>query len=786
MKLFLILFSLFFSLSVSAQMTGETIRRRAGDSLFADVSLTGVEVNAKRKRYRRKGNPAVELMRRVIAAKHQTKLTCKPYYQYTNYEKMTISLNGVTPDMITDGVIGRTQWLLGQVEYSPVNGQLILPFMLTEKVSQVMYRQSPEKHRTLVLGERSEGLNDVFQTGNIFNAMSADAFSEVDIYDNNIRLLKRMMTSPISDNAISFYRYYIIDTVKVDRDSCYHLRFGPNNPQDIGFSGELYILKDSSLHVRKVQLNVLKQSDINFLDGMAVWQEYDRLSSGDWVLTVNDLAVGLRVNRNMAHALMVRTSTRTDYSFEPIDDKQFKGVGVERKVPDAAIQDDRFWEEHRQVELTKSEKNIGKMVQSLRKVRGFNWVMFFIRPVVENFIETGIDGKPSKIDIGPVFTFLSNNFIDGFRMRLSAITTANLFPHLFASGYVAHGFSSGNTYYKGELTYSFNKKHYLPTEFPKRTLTLQSSYDIMSPSDMFMTNDKDNVFVAWKWAKVDKMMFYHRHKLEFEWEEEWGLRLLANLKLEENKGAGELYFRRLSAPDQDVNIRTTELHFGFEYAPGRTFFNNKLHRYPTNDDAPVFSISHTLGLKGCLGGQYTYNVTEASIYKRFWLNSWGKMNCTLKGGVQWNKVPYPLLMMPAANLSYVIQPGCFNLVNNMEFLNDRYMSLDYEWDMSGKILNRIPLIKHLKWREVLGFKMLWGMLSDKNNPQLSQNNSSDILMAFPNGCNVMNPHRPYMEFSVGVYNIFKFFRVQYVRRLNYLDLPTASKHGIRMMFELTF
>lgn len=763
-----------------------TVQKRKGDSLFADVALKGVEIKAKKKRYSRKNNPAVELMKRVIAAKKQNKLTNKPYYQYNNYEKMTISLNGVTGEMLDSGLIGRTPWLRNQVEYSPLSGQLILPFMMNERATKVMYRKSPEKERTLVLGERSEGINQIFETGNIFNALSADAFSEVDIYDNSIRLLRRTMTSPIADDAIGFYRYYIMDTVQVDRDSCYHVFFTPNNQQDFGFNGDMYILKDSSLHVKKVSLSIPKASGINFVEGLTISQEYELLSSGDWVLTVNDLIVALRVNKMLAHGLMVRTSTRSDYSFEPIDDKEFAGVGTVRKDINAEIQDEQFWKQVRKVDLTTSEKNMGKFVKDATKMKGFNWIMFFLRPVIENFVETGINGKPSKFDIGPVNTIISHNFIDGYRVRLSGITTANLNRHLFLSGYVARGFNTKRNYYKGELTYSFSPKKYLPSEFPKRTLTFHSSYDVMSPSDKFMVNDKDNVFAAFKWSDVDKMMFYHRHKLEFEYEEEWGLRLLANIKLEENEGAGNLHFRKLSDLDTELNIRTTEMRFEVEFAPGRTFTNTKQNRIPNNNDAPVFKLSHTFGLKGFLGGEYNYNVTEASIYKRFWLNSWGKLNCNIKGGVQWSKVPFPLLIMPATNLSYVSQRGCFNIINNMEFLNDRYASADFEWDLAGKIFNRVPVLKKLKWREVIGFKTLWGGLSDKNNPYVQQNENNPGLMEFPEGCYVMDTKRPYAEFSAGIYNIFKFFRVEYVRRLNYLDLPTANKDGIRLRFEMTF
>ena len=193
-----------------------------------------------------------------------------------------------------------------------------------------------------------------------------------------------------------------------------------------------------------------------------------------------------------------------------------------------------------------------------------------------------------------------------------------------------------------------------------------------------------------------------------------------------------------------------------------------------------------MGLKGFLGGDYRYNFTEAAIYKRFWMKSWGKIDCYLKGGIQWDQVPYPLLIMPAANLSYIIEDETFNLVNNMEFLNDRFASLDVAWDLNGKIFNRIPLLKKLKWREYIGVKALWGDLSDKNNPFLEQNQGSSLLMYFPNGCNVMDPKKPYVEIVAGVHNIFKILHVEYVRRLTYNELPTAHKHGIRFMLRMTF
>ncbi len=762
--------------------------------------LAEVVVKQKRSKYSRKDNPAVELMRRVIAAKKRNDLSNHDYYQYNRYQKITLAMNDITPAQIDSGFIGKRKWLLDQVEVSPYNNKLILPLSVDETVSQHIYRKDPKTERTIITGQNSTGINQLIETGDILNTVLKDVFTDIDIYDDQVRLLQYPFTSPIGKDAISFYRFYIEDTVYVDKDLCYHLQFLPNNQQDFGFRGELYILADSTLHVKRCNLTIPKRSDVNFVENLQVRQEYIQLENGEWALSVDDMIVEMKVNKLLSKILVTRTTRLSDYAFDELPSKLFKGKTKERREADAMMRDEAFWSKYRTVELSKSESSMDSFIRRVQQIKGFKYIIFGIKALAENFVETGDPNHPSKVDIGPVNTMITKNFIDGFRTRISAQTTANLNPHWFLSGYFARGWSSKKNYYKGELTYSFNKKEYLPREFPKRTLTFTSTYDIMSPSDKFMPTDKDNVFTAFKWTKVDKMMFYNRQQLAFEREEEWGFKTKLSLKTEENEAAGSLFFipltTSLTYPDLtnvDVSkqlhngkIRTTEFQFELEFAPGKTYINTKQRRIPVNLDAPVFKIGHTMGVKGFLGGDYNYNLTEASIYKRFWMKSWGKIDMYLKAGAQWNKVPYPLLIIPAANLSYIAEEGTFNLINNMEFLNDRYASLDVSWDMNGKIFNRIPLLKKLKWREFIGVKCLWGDLTDKNNPTLAQNSTDNLLMVFPEGCYVMDPKRPYVELVAGVHNIFKILHVEYVRRLNYTSLPTSHKHGVRLMLRMTF
>ena len=747
--------------------------------------LNEVTIKAKRGKYSRKNNPAVELMKRVIAAKKRTDLSNHDYYQFNKYQKLTFAINDISPAQLENEKTQKKQWLINQIEVCQYNNKLILPLSVDETVTQNLFRKDPKNEKTIVLGQNTTGVNDLIQTGDVLNTVIKDVFTDVDIYDDQIRLLQYPFTSPIGKDAIDFYRFYIVDTLYVDNDECYHLQFVPNNQQDFGFRGELWVLTDTTLHVKKCKLTLPKKTDVNFTDNLSILQEYTKLPNGEWALTTDDMIVEMSVVKFMTKFVVIRTTRMSNYAFNKIPDREFKGKAKIKYDPNSKMRDDDFWATNRMVHLTNGESSMSSFITGLSNTKGFKYILFGLKALIENFVETG---KKSYVDIGPINTMISTNFIDGLRTRLSAQTTANLSPHFFLSGYYARGWKSHKDYYKGQLTYSFNKKEYMPWEFPKRTITFTSTYDVCSPSDKFMPTDKDNVFTAFKWTEVDKMMFYNRQELAFEYEQYWGLKTTVKLKTEENEACGSLYFKPLATNGgASVNrIRTTEASFQLRYSPGETYVNTKQRRLRVNFDPPVFTISHTVGVKGVLGGDYDYNLTEASIYKRFWLNSWGKLDVSVKGGVQWNKVPFPLLIMPAANLSYIVEDETFNLINNMEFLNDRYASLDVSWDLNGKLFNRIPLIKKLKWREWLGIRCLWGTLTDKNNPTLERNAGDPVLMQFPEGSYIMDPKRPYIELVAGIHNIFKLLHVEYIHRLNYNNLPTATKNGVRIMIRLTF
>ena len=779
-------------------VTLEPGQRILNIALAPEATELAEVVVTRRARYSRRNNPAVEFMRKVIAHKKGNKLEDNDYYSYQKYEKMKMSINDVTNEKLEKGIYKRFAFFKDQVEVSPKTGKQILPVSVKETGSRTIYRKSPKSKKTIIEGMNSSGVDEFFSTGDMMGTILTDVFSDINIYDDDIRLLQRQFVSPIGRGAITFYQYYLEDTIQVDGTECVHLSFVPQNPQDFGFTGHLYVARDSTYAVKRATMNLPKKTGVNFVEHLDIVQNYEQLPDSTWVLTDDDMTVELALMSGVGEFEVERTTKYTKYNFEAIEPRLFRlGGGEVIKEANMMNKSDEYWAEVRQVPLTKTESSMDLFMNRLEQLPGFKYVIFGAKALIENFVETGGRKHPSKFDLGPINTTITSNYVNGMRLRLSGLTTGNFHPHWNFSGYGAYGFKDKKWFYQGQAAYSFNKREYVLWEFPKHYIAFKYQYDVMSPMDKFLDTDKDNVFVGMKWTKVDQMSYIREASLNYELETNSGfsVKAMARHRNDEPTGALAYYLNDGPVPgewsEQNTRVKdmtTAEVGVTLRYAPGETYVNTKQRRIPVSLDAPVFSVSHTAGFKGILGGDYNFNLTEASIRKRWWFGSWGKLDVTLRGGAQWNKVPFPLLNLPQANLSYINQYNTqtYSLINNMEFLNDRYASLHLVYDLNGKLFNRIPLLKKLKWREMFKVNVLYGKLTDKNNPYMGNKDLYLFPMRDGQVTSYIMGETPYVEASVGIYNIFKLLHVEYVRRLTYTDIPGVKKDGIRFMVMMVF
>ena len=751
--------------------------------------ISEVVVKPKREKYTRKDNPAVELIKKVIAHKNDNRIEAKPEYQTEVYEKLSLSLDNFNPNLDKNKFLKKFKFIKNYLDTSEFNGKPILTVSVRENLSDFYYRKSPKAEKTIVRAKRMQGIDKTLDDGGGITSNLEEIFKSINIFDNNIPILLNRFVSPLSSTlATTYYHYYIMDTLDVGGDKCVDLAFVPANSESYGFTGRLYITLDGNYAVKKVLLNTPANINLNWVDKLRIEQEFKQMPDSTWVLDQENTFVNFYVVKGTQQLYAHQLRNYDNYNFNVQNaDSVFGLLGALHVLPEATAQPDTFWTHNRPIPLKEKEDALKDLLGQLRKVPAFNAIIKTAEILITGYIPTANDKKVTKFDFGPMNTTFSANHLEGFRMRVGGMTTANLNPYWFASGYLAYGTNDRKIKYNLKLTHSFTKKEYHEGENPVNNLSFIQEYDVYTPGQDFLFTSKDNIFVAWKVGEpVTKMQYIRKSVLQYE--KEWlnGLTWKSWIMNQNNEAAGTLQYIKRDESGNLYHIKdftTSEIGTQLRFAPGERAYNGRSGKesvFNLSKDAPVFKLSHQLGIKGVLGGDYNYNHTEISAEKRIWLSSFGHIDAQVKAGKVWDKVPFPLLILPNTNQSITIQPEAFHMMNALEFVTDQYVSFNATYYLKGWILNRIPGIKWLRLREVLSFNMIYGGLTDKNNPTLTPR-----LFLLPDGTQPLGS-TPYMECSVGLENIFKILRIDYYRRLTYLDHPDIKKGGIRIALRFTF
>lgn len=738
------------------------------------VALSEVVAKPKKERYSKKNNPAVEFMRRVKEGGELTDPRRNPYYSFDRYERITLALNHVTD---SSAVFRHFPELLQYKDTSDVSGTPILNVSVKEKAAEVHYRRNPEATRTYVHGIRRRGVDDIFDQQAI-QTLLEDVLREVDIYSNDINILQNRFVSPLGRLAPDFYKFYLTDTVTVDTARCIVLSFVPRTSESFGFTGRLYVDQgDSTMFVRRIEMNVPHDINLNFIDHLYINQSYARAADGSRLKLRDDMAIEISLLGQ--HFYTRRNTAYSNHSFEPVGDEAFASTRPYEEAPYAEAQTDEFWESRRTPGISGSEKHMGEMMTTLRSNKFYYWGEKVLHALSTGYV--GTRRENSKFDIGPVNTFISGNSLEGVRLRFGGMTTAALSKRLFARGYGAWGTRDHRWKYMAELEWSFIDKRVHPREFPVHSVAVTSKYDVDFLGQHYFFTNADNFVLSLKRKPDHQITYLRENRITYTLELYNNFSVKATFGHQRQEATQWMTFvDGLGQSFSGYNEAYAEVQL--RYAPGEKFFQMRSVRVPVNLDAPVFTLTHRVSPRGFMGSAFTVNRTEASVQKRFWLSAFGFVDALVKGGHVWSRSPYPALLIPNANLSYTIQPESFALMNAMEFINDSYVQWDLTYWANGALFNRIPLLKKTKLREVVSLRGVWGHLSHRNRPDLNPD-----LYRFPAAADTrLMGSTPYMEVSAGLDNIFRILRLDYVWRLTYRDAPGIDRSGLRVALHITF
>ncbi|MBQ6984946.1 MAG: carboxypeptidase-like regulatory domain-containing protein [Paludibacteraceae bacterium] len=760
--------------------------------------------------YKRKGNPAVELIKNVIAHKDSFCVKASDQYTAKSYSRMSFALDNIKVNW------EKPFWRNFQFVQKYVDTTGVYPNVtvsIREHINEEYYQRKPHREKKILQKKRIFGVEDLVSTGSFQENINA-IFKDVDINDNNMNLLFNRFVSPLSSTlAVTFYQYYIMDTIMVDGYPCIDLAFVPVNSESFGFTGHLYIVNDSTYRLKRYAINVPPDINLNFVSNYSVEHSYKQLENGLWAPDRTTTYAKFYVLNNTRGMLARQTKIYTNWDLDtPIPRETFSSLNADEvELNDSTAQ--RFgmaaWDTLRPEPLTWYESSVYNLVKEFTENPKLASMIAAGNALASEFIATtpARDLDDSKFDFGPIYQFASWNMLEGFRLRVGGTSTAKLHNQIFFRGYVAFGTKDLRPKYSGTLVYTFDKHRNQPYDGIRHHIQLTGQYDVEDPGQITDVIRRDHILMSIPTSTPTLGFSQYVFHTKLEYMKEWRnkLSIKAAFDFTNTEAAGALRFEKVNWTMSADSVwsrsltnigsyRNYEGMVELQYSPGSRIYIDRMgveSPFALEKDAPTFKLTHYVGYlddRHNGGDGFVYNRTEFLFDKRFWFSAFGHLDLRIQSGMIWQKVPFTKIYIPKSSTSIFLANRSFNQMKPMEFLMDEYVALYATYFFKGWIMNRIPGINKLKLRGIVSFSGIYGGLTKKNNPYLetgsglydfphTQWENGIVDNAFDQNGYIRDGYRtsspigklPYMELTAGFENIFKFIRIDYVRRLTYND-----------------
>ncbi len=709
-------------------------------------------------------NPANAIVRGIIANKERNRLEYFPNIGYQSYAKLELDFENVPPKLRDSKLMKPFAFIFENFD-STSDEKPFLPVYLNETVSNVYYDGDKKQWSEIVLAQRTSGVN---------NATIIDYIKKIytpfSVYDNWIYILEKPFASPFSNSGLSYYEYYIIDSLFIRNQWSYQLKFKPKRKQENTFYGDFWVA-DSTFAIQKVNMRMSPDVNINLVNRIIIYQDFE-YQQGSWLPNRKKTILDFKPAEKAPGMIGRHTVTFRDYDPDfavNIPEKQ------PRPAPETLIKDEAYWQTARHEPLAKNEAGIYAMVDSLKNTPAYKTYSQVLKTLVDGYVDVG------KLEFGPYFSIYNSNPVEGSRIRLGLRTSNRLSKKIRLNAYGAYGFRDEVFKYGAEL-------RYLSSRDPRKMLGLAYNSDISQSNENTESFEEGDLFSGFLRRDLPmKLIQVKEAKAYFEryWNNGFSNRLtLLSRHLDpyggiaaDGGGFNFVYLRPHGTGEVDTTINTTELIIKTRFAFKEEFIDLTFDRASLGTKHPAIELQYTLGINDLLGSDYHYH--KISLYYRhyFNINPVGWLSYRFRAGKVFGELPFLLLEVHPGNEAYFMGRGIFNTMNRYEFASDTYASLILEHHFDGYFLNKIPLMRKLKWREVISFKAVAGSLSARNRE------ANRLNLFAPSGLDTYTGFRPpdkkpFMEVGVGIENIFKFLRVDAIWRLNYLDNPEASRFNV--------
>jgi len=732
--------------------------------------IDAVEINRKRKYNNR--NPATELIDLVIKNRSINKLEKKDSLYYESYEKVKFGL--MDPKTIFGRTTKALEFFYSNVDSSIVDSKEALSIFMQELLSDNYVQQNPTKSKKIIKAEEKTEFDPRYVNNPNIESFMGYMFQPIDIYEESIYFINKQFLSPIASNAKMYYKYYVKDTIRTEKEFFVRLQFEPRNPTDLLFKGELAISMDGRYAVKSAQMRIDEKANVSWVNDLRLRLSYFKDESGVMLQDTSEITVLFgRGSRDAIFGHRYSVNQKYDLKHSTLENI-FTGAPIEKR-----LQTKSHLIENRPIQLNAAEQGTYKNIDSLNNLSSFRTMMAMGYLLSQGYYSLG------KFELGPLEYLYHQNNVEGNRIRIGGRTTAAFSEKMYLEGYLAYGVKDQALKYNLRTAISLNGK--AVTTFPAHYIEGNIQHDIFEPGKGLGFLKGDSFFRSFRSNRPTKFMQTDAYRLGHLIEFGNHFSLSSMMTLQRRNPVGDLRFALSADSTQFLKkINTSDLQFVLRWAPNEKFYYRNLARNTIIEHYPVLSLQYNKGLNGFLGGDYNYDALRFSVSKRLFLNQLGFGDVTASVGKIWGTLPYPLLEMPNIQEQRDRHTISYERVNSMEFIADQYLKLAYDHKLNGFLLNKIPLIKKLKLRELFGTRMFWGDLSTSNNPYISddvvyfdRDNEGKIMT------NVMTKE-PYWEGYVGLDNIFRVLRVQYYVRMTYNEVKEPIRDRFRLSLHFSF
>ncbi len=716
-------------------------------------------------------NPAFEILRRVVQNKEHNDKRKLSAYEYEVYTKTEVDINQISDKLRKRKTMRKITQVLDSIDrVVGVDGKPILPLSITESTSKFYYRSAPVLKTEMILNTKISGVG--FTDGSTVNQVIGSSFQEYNFYQNWLNILAKNFVSPIADGWRIYYDYDLIDSLYVENDYCYRMDFFPRSPAELAFSGTMWITKNEYA-LKQIDASVEKRANINFIDKIQIQQELTPTTSGAWIPKKNRVLVNVsELSKNSAGLLAKFYSSNKNIVVNQPHESAFYDKLIQVKEDAQAIQSDKFWDSLRHEPLSNTEKNVYKMIDTLKNIPVVKTYTDVFKVVVEGYYNFG------KVEVGPYLRSIASNTVEGLRLQLGFRTNVDFSKKMVYSGMLAYGFQDEKLKFSFSTKKILSRKHWTTLNFRVRKDIVRLGVDeeAVRTSPLFIG--------AAQWGRFHRAYYYREGFASFNREFMRGV-------------SGRVAFRHwtfdptyafgFQQNPSDINspildqFKTSEVFAEARYAHNEAFIQNGNERISLGTgNWPALTFRYAHGIKGVLGSDFNYDKVLLNIQQRLNMGPLGAAYVSIDGEYIYNDLPYPLLSVHMGNQAPVYSAYTFNLMNYGEFVSDKSVSMHYRQYFEGLIVNRIPLMNRLKWRLIGTANIIYGSLRNSNQALIADST--------PNGdptlkTGFFTPGKPYVELGYGVENIFKFFRVDFVHRLNYLDGSDVRKFGVLLTMQ---